>query len=91
MTVTEVKAAADRKATLNSRGAEYDIAFIPKVKIEAVAEGVANKVVFTIQENEDRQDRSVRYSFQDSKTSSGYGPASAAKQRYKGPFIHLPE
>ncbi len=33
------------------RGAEYDIPFIPKVKIEAVVGNVADKVISGIQEN----------------------------------------
>ena len=52
MTVTEVKGFGRQKGHVELyRGAEYDIAFIPKVKIEAVvADGMAEKVVSTIQE-----------------------------------------
>lgn len=52
MTVTEVKGFGRQKGHVELyRGAEYDIAFIPKVKIEAVvADGMAEKVVATIQE-----------------------------------------
>ena len=52
MTVTEVKGFGRQKGHVELyRGAEYDIAFIPKVKIEAVvADSMADKVVATIQE-----------------------------------------
>jgi nitrogen regulatory protein P-II 1 len=52
MTVTEVKGFGRQKGHVELyRGAEYDIAFIPKVKIEIViAEAMADKVVATIQE-----------------------------------------
>ena len=36
MTVTEVKGMVDKKAILNYRGAEYNIDFLPKIKIEIV-------------------------------------------------------
>ena len=50
MTVTEVKGFGRQKGHVELyRGAEYDIAFIPKVKLEiVVAEGIAEKVVSTI-------------------------------------------
>ena len=50
MTVTEVKGFGRQKGHVELyRGAEYDIAFIPKVKLEiVVAEGIAEKVVATI-------------------------------------------
>jgi nitrogen regulatory protein PII len=53
MTVTEVKGFGRQKGHVELyRGAEYDIAFIPKVKIEAVvSEDMAEKAVSTIQEN----------------------------------------
>jgi nitrogen regulatory protein P-II 1 len=52
MTVTEVKGFGRQKGHVELyRGAEYDIAFIPKVKIEVViSEAMAEKVVATIQE-----------------------------------------
>jgi len=52
MTVTEVKGFGRQKGHVELyRGAEYDIAFIPKVKIEAVvADSMAEKTVATIQE-----------------------------------------
>ena len=52
MTVTEVKGFGRQKGHVELyRGAEYDIAFIPKVKLEiVVAEGIAEKVVSTIME-----------------------------------------
>ncbi|HTG00278.1 MAG TPA: P-II family nitrogen regulator [Nitrospirota bacterium] len=52
MTVTEVKGFGRQKGHVELyRGAEYDITFIPKVKIEVVvADSVADKVVSTIQE-----------------------------------------
>ena len=52
MTVTEVKGFGRQKGHVELyRGAEYDIAFIPKVKIELViAEAMAEKVVAVIQE-----------------------------------------
>ena len=52
MTVTEVKGFGRQKGHVELyRGAEYDIAFLPKVKIEVVAaESVADKVVSTIVE-----------------------------------------
>ena len=52
MTVTEVKGFGRQKGHVELyRGAEYDIAFIPKVKIEVVvADGIVDKVVSTIQE-----------------------------------------
>ena len=53
MTVTEVKGFGRQKGHVELyRGAEYDIAFIPKVKIElVVSESMLDKVVTTIQEN----------------------------------------
>src|SRR5512142_784480 len=50
MTVTEVKGFGRQKGHVELyRGAEYDIAFIPKVKIEIVVAGeIAEKVVATI-------------------------------------------
>lgn len=52
MTVTEVKGFGRQKGHVELyRGAEYDIAFIPKVKLEVVvAEGMVAKVVSTIEE-----------------------------------------
>ena len=52
MTVTEVKGFGRQKGHVELyRGAEYDISFIPKVKIEVViADSMADKVVGTIQE-----------------------------------------
>ena len=52
MTVTEVKGFGRQKGHVELyRGAEYDIAFIPKVKIEVViADGMADKVVSTIED-----------------------------------------
>jgi nitrogen regulatory protein P-II 1 len=52
MTVTEVKGFGRQKGHVELyRGAEYDVAFIPKVKIEVVvADGIADKVLSTIQE-----------------------------------------
>jgi len=52
MTVTEVKGFGRQKGHVELyRGAEYDISFIPKVKIEVVvADSVADKVLSAIQE-----------------------------------------
>jgi nitrogen regulatory protein P-II 1 len=52
MTVTEVKGFGRQKGHVELyRGAEYDVAFIPKVKIDiVVADSLADKVVATIQE-----------------------------------------
>jgi nitrogen regulatory protein P-II 1 len=52
MTVTEVKGFGRQKGHVELyRGAEYDISFIPKVKIEAVvADSIAEKVITTIME-----------------------------------------
>ena len=52
MTVTEVKGFGRQKGHVEIyRGAEYDISFIPKVKIEVIAaNGLVEKVVKTIQE-----------------------------------------
>ncbi len=52
MTVTEVKGFGRQKGHVELyRGAEYDIAFIPKVKIEIVTgDAMADKVVATILE-----------------------------------------
>jgi nitrogen regulatory protein PII len=52
MTVTEVKGFGRQKGHVELyRGAEYDISFIPKVKIEAVVTAdVVEKAVATIQE-----------------------------------------
>jgi len=52
MTVTEVKGFGRQKGHVELyRGAEYDISFIPKVKLEVVvAETMLEKVVATIQE-----------------------------------------
>ena len=52
MTVTEVKGFGRQKGHVELyRGAEYDISFIPKVKIEVVvSEGMVEKVVATIME-----------------------------------------
>jgi nitrogen regulatory protein PII len=52
MTVTEVKGFGRQKGHVELyRGAEYDISFIPKVKIEVViADSIADKVVATIEE-----------------------------------------
>ena len=53
MTVTEVKGFGRQKGHVELyRGAEYDIAFIPKAKIELiVSETMLEKVVTTIQAN----------------------------------------
>jgi nitrogen regulatory protein P-II 1 len=50
MTVTEVKGFGRQKGHVELyRGAEYDISFIPKVKIEAVvSDAMADKAVATI-------------------------------------------
>jgi nitrogen regulatory protein P-II 1 len=50
MTITEVKGFGRQKGHVELyRGAEYDISFIPKVKIEVViADGMVEKVVSTI-------------------------------------------
>jgi nitrogen regulatory protein PII len=52
MTVTEVKGFGRQKGHVELyRGAEYDVAFIPKVKLEiVVTDSLADKVVSTIQE-----------------------------------------
>ena len=52
MTVTEVKGFGRQKGHVELyRGAEYDIAFIPKVKLEiVVADSIVDKVVSTIME-----------------------------------------
>ena len=52
MTVTEVKGFGRQKGHVELyRGAEYDVSFIPKVKIEVVvADGIADKVLSTIME-----------------------------------------
>jgi nitrogen regulatory protein P-II 1 len=52
MTITEVKGFGRQKGHVELyRGAEYDISFIPKVKIETVvADAMVEKVVNTIQE-----------------------------------------
>jgi nitrogen regulatory protein P-II 1 len=52
MTVTEVKGFGRQKGHVELyRGAEYDVSFIPKVKIEVVvADSIAEKVLATIQE-----------------------------------------
>ncbi|MGC1456109.1 MAG: P-II family nitrogen regulator [Nitrospirota bacterium] len=52
MTVTEVKGFGRQKGHVELyRGAEYDISFIPKVKIEVVvADSIVEKVVGTIEE-----------------------------------------
>jgi len=52
MTVTEVQGFGRQKGHVELyRGAEYDVAFLPKVKIEVVvAEGIVDKVISTIQE-----------------------------------------
>ena len=52
MTVTEVKGFGRQKGHVELyRGAEYDISFIPKVKIEIVlADSMVDKVVATIEE-----------------------------------------
>ena len=52
MTVTEVKGFGRQKGHVELyRGAEYDIAFLPKVKIEIVmADNIVDKVVSTILE-----------------------------------------
>ncbi len=51
MTVTEVKGFGRQKGHVELyRGAEYDIAFIPKVKLEVVVtDALAGKVVTTIE------------------------------------------
>lgn len=52
MTVTEVKGFGRQKGHVELyRGAEYDIAFVPKIKIEIVVpDAMADKVVSTIEE-----------------------------------------
>jgi nitrogen regulatory protein P-II 1 len=52
MTVTEVKGFGRQKGHVELyRGAEYDVSFLPKVKIEVVvADSIADKVISTIQE-----------------------------------------
>ena len=52
MTVTEVKGFGRQKGHVELyRGAEYDISFIPKVKIEVVvADAAADKIITTIME-----------------------------------------
>jgi nitrogen regulatory protein P-II 1 len=52
MTVTEVKGFGRQKGHVELyRGAEYDISFIPKVKLEVVvADSLVEKTVSTIQE-----------------------------------------
>jgi len=52
MTVTEVKGFGRQKGHVELyRGAEYDISFIPKVRIDiVVADGMVQKVVTTIME-----------------------------------------
>jgi nitrogen regulatory protein P-II 1 len=52
MTVTEVKGFGRQKGHVELyRGAEYEISFIPKVKIEAVvADNIVEKVLSTIQD-----------------------------------------
>ncbi len=52
MTVSEVKGFGRQKGHVELyRGAEYDIAFIPKVKIEVVvADAMADKVISTIED-----------------------------------------
>ena len=52
MTVTEVKGFGRQKGHVELyRGAEYDISFIPKVKMEiVVADSMVDKVLSTIQE-----------------------------------------
>lgn len=52
MTVTEVKGFGRQKGHVELyRGAEYDITFIPKVKIEVVvADSIAEKVLAAIQD-----------------------------------------
>jgi nitrogen regulatory protein P-II 1 len=52
MTVTEVKGFGRQKGHVELyRGAEYDVAFLPKVKIEIVAaDNIVDKVVSTIME-----------------------------------------
>jgi nitrogen regulatory protein P-II 1 len=51
MTVTEVKGFGRQKGHVEVyRGAEYDVAFVPKVKVEiSVPDSMADKVVSTIQ------------------------------------------
>jgi len=52
MTVSEVKGFGRQKGHVELyRGAEYDVAFIPKVKLEiVVADSIADKAISTIQE-----------------------------------------
>jgi nitrogen regulatory protein P-II 1 len=52
MTVTEMKGFGRQKGHVELyRGAEYDVAFVPKVKIEIiVSDAMAGKVVSTIEE-----------------------------------------
>jgi nitrogen regulatory protein P-II 1 len=51
MTVTEVKGFGRQKGHVELyRGAEYDVAFVPKVKLEiVVSDNMADKLVSTIQ------------------------------------------
>ncbi len=52
MTVTEVKGFGRQKGHVELyRGAEYDISFVPKIKIDlVVADDIVEKVITTIQE-----------------------------------------
>ena len=52
MTVTEVKGFGRQKGHVELyRGAEYDVSFVPKVKLEiVVSAGIATKVVAAIEE-----------------------------------------
>ncbi len=52
MTVSEVNGFGRQKGHVELyRGSEYDVAFLPKVKIElVVADSIADKVITTIQE-----------------------------------------
>ncbi len=52
MTVTEVKGFGRQKGHVELyRGAEYDVSFLPKVKIEVVvSDSIAQKVISTIEE-----------------------------------------
>jgi nitrogen regulatory protein PII len=52
MTVTEVKGFGRQKGHVELyRGAEYDVSFIPKVKLDiVVADSIADKVVATVME-----------------------------------------
>ena len=91
MTVTEVKGFGRQKGHVELyRGAEYDISFIPKVKIEVVVAEQWRKRSSRPSRKRRRPARSAteRYSSRSSKKLSGSGPAKKARQRFeRSPFI----